>query len=144
MRIREVLKGKAARLVTCRPEDSVGTVADLMAAHDIGALPVLDEQKRVVGMLSERDVARGFAANRDLLSKMTVADLMSSPVISCTMEDEVRTAMETMSRRGIRHLPVMKDEELLAVVSMRDLMGTLLQQAQLETAVLRDRVIALR
>ncbi len=144
MRIHEVLKGKDARLVTCKPEDAVGTVADLMTAHKIGALPVRDEEGRLIGMLSERDVAQGFARYGEILSRKTVRTLMSSPVITCRLEDEVRSAMVTMSRQRIRHLPVVEGEALVGVVSQGDLMARLLEQSELENAVLRDRVIALR
>lgn len=144
MRIREVLEAKEPRLVTCRPEDAVTTAADLMTAHSIGALPVRDEDERLIGILSERDVAYGFARHGEGLTRKTVRSLMSSPVVTCRLEDEVRPALATMSRQRIRHLPVVEGGSLVAMVSQGDLLARLLAQSELENAVLRDRVIALR
>jgi CBS domain-containing protein len=144
MRIRDVLEAKDPRLVVCRPEDAVTTAADLMTAHRIGALPVRDEQDRLIGILSERDVAQGFARFGESLSRKNVRALMSAPVVTCCPEDQVRSALATMSRQRIRHLPVMERGALVGIVSQGDLLARLLAQSEFENAVLRDHVIALR
>jgi CBS domain-containing protein len=144
MRIRDVLEAKEPRLVTCRPEDAVTTAADLMTAHSIGALPVRDEEDRLVGILSERDIAHGFACHGETLSRKNVRSLMSSPVVTCRPDDEVRAALATMSRRRIRHLPVVEGAALVGIVSQGDMLARLLAKSEFENAVLRDHVIALR
>ncbi|HZK48333.1 MAG TPA: CBS domain-containing protein, partial [Thermoleophilia bacterium] len=72
----------------------------------------------------------------------TVGDIMSRDVAKCTAGDSVKSVMETMSRRHIRHVPVVDGTDLVGIISQRDVMKSILDETQLEMSVLRDIVIA--
>jgi CBS domain-containing protein len=102
----------------------------LMAQHDIGALPVVDAG-RLVGILSERDYARGVALRGRSSRDMEVGELMVAPVV-VTPEDGLQTCMERMTERRVRHLPVLENGVLVGIVTIGDLVkATMDEQALL-------------
>ncbi len=144
MNVEQLLKKKGERLVTNRPEDTLEAAAQLLSVNNIGALPVRDAEGRLVGMLSERDVVRRVADKGARALSLTVGDVMSRDVATCTPTDSVKSVMETMSRRHIRHVPVIEGTDLIGVISQRDVMRSILDETQLEMNVLRDYLIAKR
>ena len=141
MKVQELIN-RDAKLVTNRPEDTVESTAQLLASNNIGALPVRDADGNLVGMISERDIARGFARKGAKVLELRVRDLMTHNVISCAPTDSVAEVAVTMDRSHIRHLPVIDEGELVAMISARDVMGAQLRQKELEADVLRETVIA--
>ncbi|MHB1343250.1 MAG: CBS domain-containing protein [Thermoleophilia bacterium] len=144
MNVEQLLKKKGERLVTNRPEDTLEAAAQLLSVNNIGALPVRDAEGRLVGVLSERDVVRRVADKGARALSLTVGDVMSRDVATCTPTDSVKSVMETMSRRHIRHVPVIDGTDLIGVISQRDVMRSILDETQLEMNVLRDYLIAKR
>ncbi len=141
MKVQEILD-KNAKLVTVRPEDTVETTAVLLSSNNIGAMPVRDRDGELVGILSERDIVRGFAREGSRVLEMRVRDLMSVNLSTCKPGDTLREVGEVMSRKYIRHLPVMEDGKLVGIISLRDVMGNRLELSELEANVLRETVIA--
>jgi CBS domain-containing protein len=143
MHISDILNKDERQLITARPEDTVETAASRLSDHNIGACPVRDESGQLVGVLSERDIVRAFATSGGKVLTLRVRDLMTRDVATCKPDDEVRAAKELMSRRHVRHLPVVADDgAVIAMLSMRDVIECHLEQAQLEMNVLRDYAIA--
>ena len=138
MTVDTILKRKTGSLYTIRPEHAVGEAASLMSTKKVGALVVCDAHGRIVGMLSERDVVTALAQYAKGAYDMPVRNVMSSPVITCGLSDSVKRIMETMNERHIRHLPVVDGNELIGIISIRDLVDHRLRETQLEAAVLRD------
>ncbi len=102
-----------------------GTVYDavrIMAEKDVGFVVVL-EGDELVGVLSERDCARGVMLARRLSDATTVGDVMVRDVITAEMTYTFADCLRLMHRHSIRHLPVVENRKVLAVVSVRDLMG---------------------
>jgi CBS domain-containing protein len=119
-----------SELLAAKPKDvhAVGvkaTVLDalkLMAEKDIGAVLVVDREK-LVGILTERDYARkGVLAGR-LAKDTPVREMMTSKVVTVTPEHTVQQCMAIMSDRQIRHLPVIENNKILGVLSIRDLVA---------------------
>ena len=144
MQVKELLARNTRDLITIREEDTLETAAGVLASNNIGALPVRDGDGNLVGVVSERDIARGFARDGARVRDLKVADLMTRTVITCDCEEDVKSAMESMSRKHIRHLPVMKDGRLCSMLSQRDVMEAMLEQTAMERDVLRDYAIAAR
>jgi CBS domain-containing protein len=140
MSVKNILKDHGGHLITCRPEDTIDTVATILASKKIGALPVRDAERNLVGIISERDVVRGMAEKGSASVNLKVRDLMTADVATCLPEDSIKDVMEIMARRHIRHLPVMEDGNLLDMLSQRDVMEYRLEATELEANVLRDRV----
>lgn len=144
MKVGDYLNKISQRIVTCRAEDTVTTAATLLSTNRIGAMPVRGEKGDLIGIISERDLVRALSHTADQIAAMRVKDLMSTRVITCTPEDTMTKACQLMNQHNFRHLPVVQDGRIIGVVSIRDGLGYRLEQAELETNVLRDNVIAAR
>lgn len=128
--VRELLVRRPRRVVTTTRSTSVFEALRRMAEHDIGALPVLDGT-RLVGILSERDYARGVALRGRSSRDMTVEELMALPQV-VTPEDDLALCMERMTECRVRHLLVLEDGLLIGVVTLGDVVkATLDEQALL-------------
>ena len=143
MYVEEIIRSQT-EIVTCRPEDTIQTAAILLHTKLIGAMPVVDSAGKVVGMFGERDIVRAFASRKPGVADMLVGDLMSKKVISCTTGTSLMEAMDIMKRNRIRHVPVIENDRLLGIVSIRDTLEELRQNAELEASVMRDISIAAR
>jgi CBS domain-containing protein len=120
--VKEVMKRKVA---TVGPDASVALAARIMRDQDVGCLPVL-ERKRLIGMITDRDiVVRGVADGLDLHRTM-VREAMSASAIACSVEHTVEHARALMAANLIKHLPVLDESErVVGLVSLRDITGQL-------------------
>jgi CBS domain-containing protein len=139
--VNDLLKRKGPRLLSAGSNDTLLAVAEKLSNNDVGALAVLDEQSRLVGIVSERDLVRALAKKPGEAQGMHVKSLMTRDVVVCAASDRVRTALLLMKWGHIRHLPVMDDGTLIGIISQRDVMEALLEQDELEIKVLRDSVL---
>ena len=113
---------KRGPVVTCRSDDSIADAADVLAERVIGVMPVLDSHFKLVGMLSERDVVRAFSKNKSGFAALKVGDVMSTNVVSCAPGNSHVDAANLMRRNRIRHLPVVEEEMLVGLISVRDML----------------------
>jgi len=128
MRIKELLTGKDTALFTIEGDANAVQAAQSLSAHNIGALLVCDENGNLTGILSERDIVRGVADLGSDFAAAGIAGLMSSDVITCTAEDDVKETMAIMSSNHIRHIPVVDGRRPAAIISSRDIMDALLDE----------------
>lgn len=135
-----ILKRKGHKVTTITPEQSIAAAADLLVAHGIGAIPVVDPGGGVVGMISERDLVRGIFRHGGAVTAVLIADLMSTGVTTCSPTDTVDALMEVMTERRIRHLPVIWDDRLHGMISIGDLVKARLEEAQQEVDSLRSYI----
>jgi CBS domain-containing protein len=118
--VSDILETKGTRVACIDREQSVLEAAQQMNAHRIGSL-VITEGDRVVGIFTERDVlTRLVAAQRDPVHTK-VADLMTSPVLTCCLTTPISECKQMMSTRRIRHLPVVEDGKLAGIVTAGDI-----------------------
>jgi len=117
-------------LVTIEPTAAISKVAAVLDGHNIGALPVCSPSGDLVGIISERDVVRGLSESGHDVHDLTVGDLMTADVITCTLGDDVNDIMGVMDERRIRHIPVVEGNRLSAIISSRDVMGALLEETK--------------
>ncbi|MCR9139708.1 MAG: GGDEF domain-containing protein [Alphaproteobacteria bacterium] len=121
MRIRELLEQKnQTGLTSIRCNLSLLDAARILADNNIGALPVIGDAAEIVGIISERDLVRSFASNPHHCFSKAVSDVMITSVITCRTDDLMDDVYETMSSKNIRHIPVVEDAKLHAMLSMRD------------------------
>ena len=144
MKVREIVDAKGRGVVTIRPDASVSTAVHRLALERIGALVVSEDGHRVAGIISERDIVRAVAEGGTelLTSGRRVAEVMTRNVITCTSEDAVKHVMAEMTRRRVRHLPVIDGGKLAGIVSIGDIVKSRLEEVELEADVLRDAYIA--
>jgi len=144
MKVREYLGTLKRVVITCRPEDTVETAATLLVTNQIGAMPVRDANGRIVGMLSERDIMRGFSQQGTQIDRLLVGDLMAKKLITCTPDDAVVAARKVMKVNRVRHLLVMENDHLVGLLSISDVLEAILEDTDLEVHILRDHALARR
>src|SRR5262245_7200585 len=117
--VHDLLGNKSIGVVTTSPDTSVYDALALMAEHDIGALPVL-QAGRLVGVLSERDYARGVILRGRSSREMSVGELMTDAVIVVERAHSIEHCMTLMTERLVRHLPVVEEGKLIGIVTIGD------------------------
>jgi CBS domain-containing protein len=142
MKVEDILKSKSYRVATMRPESAIDTVIHRMRLDRIGAIVISRDGSTIEGILSERDIVYGLVEHGAGLLKMTAADVMTHEVITCRLQDTIKDVMAKMTHRRIRHVPVVEHGELAGIVSIGDVVKHRLEEAELETTVLRDAYIA--
>lgn len=139
MTISAILANHHPDIFTALPHESVGDVVARLAKNRIGALPVVDGTC-VIGIFSERDIVYGVAKHgADFLTK-TVAETMTAPAITVAPDTAILSALSLMSKRRIRHLPVIKDDALIGFVSIGDLVKHRIEKIETEAAAMRDYI----
>ena len=137
--IAQILDGKAHEIITIRPSDSVLVALEVLAAYNIGALPVVENGK-LVGIFSERDYARKVAL-KGLTSGVTeVHEIMTSHVHCASLQHSVVECMSLMTDKHIRHLPVMDKEQLLGMLSIGDLVKVIIDDQQFQIQQLESYI----
>ena len=127
-------------VLTVSPIDSVRTVLELLATHNIGAVPVV-EGDRLVGIFSERDYARKVALKGLASATTTVQTVMTSEVLCTRLSDTVMGCMALMSDKHIRHLPVVDDgNRLLGILSIGDLVKAVIADQRFQIQQLEDYI----
>jgi CBS domain-containing protein len=121
MNIANILATKGDKVVTIRPEQSIREALVVLAQHNIGCLVVIDDGRKPIGMLSERDVVRTAVKNEAVFT-LTVSQLMTRNLILGTPADDIGAAGSTMVERRIRHLPVLDGGKLVGIVTIGDIM----------------------
>jgi CBS domain-containing protein len=133
MRINQVLAGKgSSEVVTVPPDASVRDLIAMLAEHNIGALVVSGDGARVDGIVSERDVVRRLHERGHGMLESTVADLMTSEVVTCKPTDRAADLARIMTDRRIRHLPVCEAGRLCGIVSIGDLVKARIDELERE------------
>lgn len=120
MKISDVLRSKGSDVVTIAPDDTVATLLGLLAEHRIGAVVVSGGDGAVDGIVSERDIVRHLHRLGAAVLDEPVSTIMTAEVHTCTTHDDVRDLAARMTERRIRHIPVVEDDTLVAIVSIGD------------------------
>ena len=125
--IRQILKKKGRKTWTISPATRVFDALQLMADKDVGALLVVDG-KTLVGVFSERDYARKVILLGKSSKVMPVSEIMSSPPIFIEPDITVKKGLALMSAKHVRHLPVMEKKHLIGIVTIGDLVRSLIDE----------------
>lgn len=147
MIVKTILKTKARGMgvVTISPKAAIGEAAKLLAGHRIGAVIAVEDNGKIAGILSERDIVRGLSHSDGVCTTATVADLMTANVLTCHEDDSTESLMKTMTERRIRHLPVIDAEgKLCGMVTIGDVVKSRLDEMDMEVDNLRNYVAAAR
>lgn len=141
MRIADILGDKGVEVHKALPWITVAEAAKRLTDADVGALVVCDD-RRVRGIVSERDIVRGITRRGAAVLEEPVESVMSRDVHTCDPQETVASAMAQMTRFRYRHLPVVERGELVGIISIGDLVKYRVREMEMETGVLRDWVIA--
>jgi CBS domain-containing protein len=131
--VRTLLERKGRAIFSVEPQAAVLDAIRLMAEHHVGALLVM-HGAALEGIVSERDYARKVILRGRSSADTPVRDIMSSPVLTVSLETSVQQCMQLMTDRRVRHLPVVEDSRVVGMVSIGDLVKAVIaeQQQQIE------------
>ncbi len=143
MLVSQILKAKGDMVFTASPTDSVAAVAALLQARRVGAMVVLDQDRDVAGIVSERDIVRIVAERgADGLSR-PIAECMTREVVFADPSETVDALLERMTDRRIRHLPVCDEgRRLIGIVSIGDLVKSKIAETVAEAETLKAYISA--
>ncbi|MBT3055009.1 MAG: CBS domain-containing protein [Candidatus Thiodiazotropha endolucinida] len=127
--VNQLLQRKGYDIETIDPNATVFEALQSMADHEIGSLVVV-EDKKIVGLFSERDYARNIILKGRTSKETRVKEIMSSQVLVVNPEQTTEECMAIMTEKRIRHLPVMKDNELVGIISIGDLVKAIIEEQQ--------------
>ena len=120
--VKELLDIKGHEVLSIQATESVYAAIEMMAKMEVGALTVLDENGLLAGIISERDYARKIILNGKTSRDTNITDIMTTNVISVGEETTADKCLSLMSQKKIRHLPVLKRETLVGIITAADLM----------------------
>ncbi|HEX3048947.1 MAG TPA: CBS domain-containing protein [Bacillota bacterium] len=140
MKVSDLLKEKGQNVVTITPNQTVNDALKMLLDHKIGSLMVMDTGNQIKGIITERDIIRGIAKDFEALKSLKVADLMSTSLIVGTPDDEIEYIMGIMTQNRIRHLPIVTNQGLVGMVSIGDLVKSLLQENEVKNRFLEDYI----
>ena len=129
--VRHILDHKGHQVWSVHPGDTVYDAIKMMADKDVGALVVLDASK-IVGIVTERDYARNVFLKGRASPQTLVGEIMGRDVICVEPDESIEECMAIMSAKRVRHLPVINDGELLGIVSIGDLVKSIISDPVIE------------
>jgi len=125
--VKQILDQKGPDVFCIGPDDSLYDALKLMADNNIGAL-VVKEGEHLIGILSERDYARGFNSCGQSCLDIKVRNVMSKEIYVAKPETTIKEAMAIVTETRCRHLPVIKNDELIGLVSIGDLVKAIIDE----------------
>lgn len=140
MTVSAILAGKSPEVVTIEPTGNVDSAVWLLAERRIGALVVTGPDRRVVGIVSERDIVRALAEKGTRALGLPLTQVMTRKVATCTRGETIASIMERMTTGKFRHLPVVEQERLVGIISIGDVVKHRLHEMEQESSALKDYI----
>jgi CBS domain-containing protein len=140
MILEQILREKGGQVFSVAEAATLKEAADLLDSRRVGAMVILNEAGAVIGVFSERDLVKAIAKSGAAALKQAVSESMSRQVVTAKPSDTIEKAMDRMTDRRIRHLPVVENGRLLGVVSIGDLVKWRIAEASAEVAAIRSYI----
>ena len=141
MTISIILASKGREVVTIAPSASLASAVGLLVEKRIGAVLILGADRRVVGILSERDVVRALAERGAGALEEPVSQTMTRKVSTCNENESVFNIMERMTDERSRHVPVVDQGKLVGIVSIGDVVKHRLQEMERDSAAMHNYIL---
>ena len=140
MTVASILAAKGRDVLTTTPTRSVADAVAVLARRRIGALVVVDEGDRIVGIVSERDIVRLIATRDFDALEQPVSAIMTKSVMTCSEGETIDSVMARMTRGRFRHLPVVGEGRLRGIVSIGDVVKARIEQVEHEADEMRSYI----
>ena len=126
-------------IISLNQDNTIYDAINLLAKNNIGAIPVVTNQKTLCGIISERDIIRELANDiKKNLKKSLVSSIMTSKVITCNKNTKSDELMDIMTVNKIRHIPIIEGENLIGIISIGDVVKRLIEKYNLENDYLKS------
>ena len=140
MTVKAILSIKGSAVTTIEPTANVAAAVKLLAERRIGAVVVTGAEKRVIGIVSERDIVRALGAHGHVALELPLTDVMTRRVETCAPAETISSIMERMTAGKFRHVPVIEQDQVVGVVSIGDVVKYRLLEMEHESTALRDYI----
>jgi CBS domain-containing protein len=140
MKVEQILQSKGVEVYAVSENQTIGEAVSVLDDKNIGAVVVKDGRGVVSGILSERDVVRRLRAEGSQLLAKRVGDCMTKDPLTCSMHHSIDDVMSVMTKRRVRHLPVVDGDRLVGLVSIGDVVKRKIEDAEREAAALKDYI----
>ena len=140
MLVKTLLEEKPAELITIKPETSLDDAMALMLEKNIGCLLILDSNKKLAGILSDRDIFKSVYKTKGDYQSMKVKDIMTVAVISGKVTDEVSNIAWVMQKNYIRHIPIVENKDIVGLVSQRDILKYEIERQEIDNRYLQQHM----
>ena len=138
MLLKKVLEGKPKQVASVAPAMSITEAIDLFVKNSVCCLPVVDEQEKPVGILTDMAVLEAIRAAGTKFESLKVKDAMKPVPIVAKPDDEDIQIAERMEKDQIRHVPVVRDGKVVAIITLKDIYGTRIKNMATEIRYLTD------
>ncbi len=140
MNVKAILAAKGGDIVSIEPTADLSAAAKLLSEHRIGAVVIRGAGGRLAGILSERDIVRAIAEQGADALAAPVGQVMTRNVTTCGENDSIADIMERMTAGKFRHLPVLREAELIGVVSIGDVVKQRVGEIEQDAEALRGYI----
>lgn len=137
MTVAAILSGKGRDVTTIAVDTSIREIVQILAERRIGAVVVVDAARRILGIVSERDIVRALARSGPEGLEGPASGIMTAKVVTCAEIDTINQVMERMTEGRFRHLPVVEDGRLAGIVSIGDVVKARIEQVVREADEMR-------
>lgn len=141
MKLYEILAQKGNHVLSIEPDATLADMVERLVANNCGSLVVLSAGE-MVGIITERDTLRSYVATKQPLEQLFVRDFMTKEVVTGRPEDDVGDTMGLLTRRRIRHLPVLEDGKLVGMISIGDVVKALHDQLSVENHFMKNYIMS--
>ena len=126
-------------IISINENDTIYDAIKLLSKNKIGALPVINNQKKLCGIVSERDIIHAISENKEIKFSLShINSIMTSKVITCNKDTQSNVLMKIMTTNKIRHIPILDKNLLVGIVSIGDVVKRLLEKFNLENEELKS------
>lgn len=140
MTIDQILNDKGREIISVKADSTLAEAARTLDEKRIGAVVALGDGGKIVGVLSERDIVRHVARNGEAALNIHVGDAMTRDVITIESTTKVDDALQLMTDRRVRHLPVLRNDRLIGVVSIGDLVKWKIAETEAEAEAMKSYI----
>ncbi len=144
MNVKAILAAKERNLggdiIDIEPTADLKTAAQLLSSHHIGAVVIRGAGGRLAGILSERDIVRAISEHGTAALALTVAQVMTRNITTCSEDDDIASIMEQMTAGKFRHMPVLAKDKLIGLISIGDVVKQRVGEIEQDAEAMRDYI----
>jgi CBS domain-containing protein len=138
MKVRDILKDKGKGVITIGVEGTIYDAVRILVEKNIGSLLVLDENGKIVGIITERDILKECDCRCELLKQTKVKEVMTKDMIVGSPDDDIDYVESVMTQNRVRHLPIVANQKLEGLISIGDVVKVLHRECKVENRYLKD------
>jgi len=137
MRVKTLLKRKPRDVITTTPKATIAEAMDMLITNKIGCLPVMSEKGKLSGIISDKDIFKKVHETKGKYHELKVADVMTTDVIVGIPDDKVNYIASMMDKNWIRHIPIIDGENMIGLISQRDIVKSTTKRRERENRYLK-------